>query len=82
MGVPDLRELNLCLLGSWVRRYSQGSGKIWKMLIDHKYNTRNPNLFTYGEIGVSNFWKGVLWAAKMAKMGYRWKLENGTRIHF
>jgi hypothetical protein len=52
------------------------------MLIDHKYNTRNPNLITYGEIGVSNFWKGVLWAAKMAKMGYRWKLENGTRIHF
>jgi hypothetical protein len=55
LGVPDLRELNLCLLGSWVRRYSQDSEKNWKMLIDYKYNTRNPNLFTCREIGVSNF---------------------------
>jgi hypothetical protein len=52
------------------------------MLMDFKYNTKNPNLFTYRENGVSNFWKGVLWAARVAKMGYRWKLGSGTRIHF
>jgi hypothetical protein len=80
--VLDLRELNLCLLGSWVRRYSQDSGKFWKMLVDFKYNTMSPNLFTCRENGVSNFWKGVLWAARVAKMGYRWKLGNVTKIHF
>jgi hypothetical protein len=23
------------------------------------------------------FWRGVMWAAKAAKMGYRWKIGNG-----
>jgi hypothetical protein len=82
LGVPDLRELNLCLLGLWIRRYSQDSDKIWKLLIDYKYNTRNPNLFTCRENGVSNFWKGVLWVARVVKMGYRWKLGNGTKVRF
>jgi hypothetical protein len=82
LGVLDLRELNLCLLGSWVRRYTQDSGKIWKMLVDYKYNIKNHNLFTYRETGVSNFWKGVLWATQVTKMWYRWKLGVGTRIHF
>jgi hypothetical protein len=45
--------------------------KIWRQLVDFKYNTSNPNLFTCRESGSSNFWKGVLWAAKVEKMGYR-----------
>jgi hypothetical protein len=28
MGVPNLRELNLCLLGSWVRKYVVDKDKI------------------------------------------------------
>uniref|UniRef100_A0A0A8XZM4 Uncharacterized protein n=1 Tax=Arundo donax TaxID=35708 RepID=A0A0A8XZM4_ARUDO len=27
-GVPDLRDLNICLLGSWIRRYSEDSEKL------------------------------------------------------
>jgi hypothetical protein len=49
LGVPDLRELNLCLLGSWIRKYTQDGEKIWKILIDFKYNTGSPNLFTCRE---------------------------------
>jgi hypothetical protein len=30
LGVPNLRELNLCLLGSWVSRYFRDGSKIWK----------------------------------------------------
>jgi hypothetical protein len=30
----------------------------------------------------SNFWKGVLWAANVARMGYRWKVRNECRIRF
>jgi hypothetical protein len=54
-GVPNLRELNLCLLGSWIRRYSLDQDKIWKDLVDYKYNTFNPNIFTCKELGASNF---------------------------
>jgi hypothetical protein len=77
LGVSSLRELNICLLGSWIRRYAVGNGKIWKELIDFKYNTYSPNLFMCNDSGASNFWKGVLWAAKVVKMGYRWKFGNG-----
>jgi hypothetical protein len=55
LGVPNLRELNLCLLGSWVRRYFVDNEKIWKQLIDFKYNTSSPNIFTCRENGASNF---------------------------
>jgi hypothetical protein len=49
-------------------------------LVDHKYGTTSPNLFTYRKYGASNFWKRVLWAAKVAKMGYRWKIGNECKI--
>lgn len=34
LGVPNLRDLNICLLGSWVKRYQAGGGKLWKELVD------------------------------------------------
>jgi hypothetical protein len=81
LGVPYLRELKLCLLGSWIRRYSQDNEKIRKMLVDFKY-TSCPNLFTCRSVGASNFRQGVLWATMVAKMGYKWKLGKGTCIRF
>jgi hypothetical protein len=44
MGIPNLQDLNLCLIGSWVKRYIRGEGALWKRVIDAKYNTRNPNI--------------------------------------
>jgi hypothetical protein len=26
MGIPNLQDLNLCLIGSWIKRYIQGKG--------------------------------------------------------
>jgi hypothetical protein len=52
------------------------------MLIDVKYNTCNPNIFTCKDAGSSNFWKGVIWAAGVVKMGYRWKLGKENKIRF
>jgi hypothetical protein len=77
LGVSNMRELNLCLLGSWIKRYSVNDGNFWKMLIDAKYNTCSPNIFACREAGSSKFWKGVIWAAGVAKMGYRWKRGRG-----
>jgi hypothetical protein len=29
--------------------------KIWRQLVDYKYNTANPNIFTCRELDSSNF---------------------------
>jgi hypothetical protein len=82
LGIPSIRELSLCLLGSWLKRYSLDEGKLWKSLVDFKYNNDSPNIFTCGEAGASNFWKGVLWVARVAKLGYRWRVGKGSRVRF
>lgn len=46
LGIPNLRDLNLCLLGSWVSRYFNDGGKLWREILYFKYNTRNPNFLT------------------------------------
>jgi hypothetical protein len=82
VGIPNLRDLNLCLLRSWGKRYPGDRDKIWRMLVDFKYNTKKPNIFTCKDAGVSNFWKGVLWATRVARMGYMWKVGDGTSVRF
>jgi hypothetical protein len=27
IGIPNLQDLNLCLIGSWIKRYIQGEGR-------------------------------------------------------
>jgi hypothetical protein len=51
-------------------------------LIDFKYNTNNPNVLPYRDIGASNFWQGVMWAARVVKMGYRWRVGVGRKVKF
>jgi hypothetical protein len=82
LGIPDLRNLNLCLLASWVQRYQDGDGRLWKKVIDAKYNTCSPNIFYSRDRDSSPFWKGVLWAIQAAKMGYRWEVGDGTKVRF
>jgi hypothetical protein len=58
LGIPDLRELNLCLLWYWIRRYSTDGDKIWKQLVDFKYKTNNPNILHCKDTWASNFFAG------------------------
>jgi hypothetical protein len=44
MGILDLRDLNLCLLASWVQRYHDAGGRLWREIIDFKYDV-SPNMF-------------------------------------
>jgi hypothetical protein len=30
VGIPNLRDLNICLLGSWIKRFQKDEGKLWK----------------------------------------------------
>jgi hypothetical protein len=47
LGIPNLQDLNICLVGSWIKRFIQGKGSLWKKIVDAKYNTRNPNIFCF-----------------------------------
>jgi hypothetical protein len=82
LGIPNLRDLNLCLLGSWVKRYAHGDNKLWTGIVDRKYNANSPNIFCSDAVGSSNFWKGVMWAAQAVKFGYRWSVGDGNKIRF
>jgi hypothetical protein len=46
LGIPNMRDLNICLLASWIRRYANDSDKTWRLLIDFKYKTSSPNILT------------------------------------
>lgn len=58
LGIPNIRDFNICLLASWLRRYNSDRDKLWKELIDFKYDTNNPNIFLTESDGSSNFFKG------------------------
>jgi hypothetical protein len=50
--------------------------------IDDKCNTCKPNIFYSSTDGSSWFFKGLMWAARAAKLGYRWKIVYGKKIKF
>jgi hypothetical protein len=66
--ILDLAEMNICLLASWVKRYSLDDNKLWKQIVEYKYMVDNPNIFSCSSIGTSPFWEGLVWAIKAAKM--------------
>jgi hypothetical protein len=70
------------LLGSWLKRYSVDEGKLWKYLVDFKYNNNSPNIFTCRDFGASNFLERCSRAAKVAKFGFRWKSGKGIKVRF
>lgn len=70
LGIPDLQNLNLCLLASWIARYHLSHEAVWKYLVNHKYKLNDTNFFCCPETDISPFWKGVMWAHKAEKMGY------------
>jgi hypothetical protein len=56
------------------RKYNLDDQKLWKQFVDHKYDTCKANIFYSPTVGVSQFFKGMIWAASAAKMGYTWKI--------
>jgi hypothetical protein len=82
LGIPNLQDLNICLIGSCIKRYIQSEGDLWRKVLDAKYNTRNPNILSCHDPQPSTFWKGVRWASKEVKFGYKWQVGNGRSIKF
>jgi predicted membrane protein len=43
MGTQNIRDFNLCNLSYLMRRYHLDDNKIWKMIVDYKYDL-SPNV--------------------------------------
>jgi hypothetical protein len=82
LGIPDLRELNLCLLASWVQRFYNPKPKLWKEIVRCKYHLDAPNIFCCRDRNTSPFLRGILWAAQAVKIDFRWKYGGGRRNRF
>jgi hypothetical protein len=82
IGVPDLRDLNLCLLASWIQKYQNSDSRLWKSIIDNKYHTNSLNILCCDDRNSSPFWKGVCWVAHAARMGFRWRVGDGKKVRF
>jgi hypothetical protein len=81
LGIQNLREFNLCLLASWIKRYHLDNNKIWRMIVDYKYNL-SPNMIRAQPAHCSPFWKDVMWAASAAKVGFKWCVCSGKNVLF
>jgi hypothetical protein len=82
LGIPCLRDVNICLLAAWLNRYSSGEGKLWKYVIDAKYDTKKSNIFSFNLAATSRFFKGFMWAVNSVKFGFRWIVGDGAKIKF
>jgi hypothetical protein len=79
LGVPNLKDLNLCLLGSWVKRYIKDENRLWRSIVERKY-CRHGSIFYSDHSHASPFWKGVIMATHVVKFGYRWIPGDGRKI--
>jgi hypothetical protein len=82
LGIPDLRDLNICLLAVWIQRYQNSESKLWREIMDTKYHTSPPNIFCCDDRQCSPFLKGFKLATQAAKMGFKWKLGNVRKARF
>jgi hypothetical protein len=44
LGIPNLKDLKLCFLRSWVKRFISDEGKLWRSIMGRKY-CREDNIF-------------------------------------
>jgi hypothetical protein len=81
LGIPNLKDLKLCFLRSWVKRFISDEGKLWRSIMGRKY-CRWDNIFYSDYMQASPFWKVVVMVAQVVKLGYKWIPSNDRRIHF
>jgi hypothetical protein len=69
LGIPSLRVMNTCLLAFWIKRYQAGDGKLWKELIDSKYNNDKSNIMSSRDTNSSQIIKGFYVSSKGSQAG-------------
>ena len=55
---------------------------MWNKIVDYKYKLDSPKLFCSADLGVSPFWKGVMWAKQAVQIGIKWLVGDGRRVRF
>jgi hypothetical protein len=70
LGIRDLRDINLCLLTSWVQRYHDEEANCGRRLLMLNTQLAPPICFV-AMIGLVPFWKGVMWATTATKWEYK-----------
>jgi len=82
LGIPNLRDLNLCLLASWLKRYNVDRDKLWKELIDFKYDTLNPHVLLTRTSNASSFLRVLCGQHSLLRWGICGRLEMGGKLGF
>lgn len=41
LGIPSIRDLDICLLGSWLKRYQADTDKLWREVIFERMERGN-----------------------------------------
>ena len=62
-----------------MERIDADGEKLWRKVIDFIYKTADPNLFTTRVLGVSQFMKSFMQAAKVASFGFSWSVGDGKK---
>jgi hypothetical protein len=55
LGIPNLQDLNICLVSSWIKRYINVGESLWKRVVDAKYNTKTPNILCCQDLNILLF---------------------------
>jgi hypothetical protein len=67
LGIPNLKDLNLCLLGSWVKRFISDDAKLWRGLWIE--NTVGPiAYFTLTKLTPPLFGKALSWLPRLLNL--------------
>lgn len=57
-GIPNLRYLNAFLLAPQIKRYNiADSHRMWKQLVDHKYDSKSPTIFCNSIVAASQLFQ-------------------------
>ena len=88
LGIIDLKNFNLALLGKWIWRLGSDKGGLWKEIIVSKYGGWR----SLSEEGKSRrsflWWKDLkeVWAlegwGRSFEDGFKWKVGDGKDIYF
>ena len=76
--------MNKALLGKWIWRFASDMDYTWKSLIAFKYGTDNlgwGSREVRGPLG-KGLWKDILKESGWVKDNWKFRVGNGTRIHF
>lgn len=79
LGIPDLRELNICLLASWLKIYNSDREKLQKELIEFKYDTEKPNVLLSKTTNSSSFFKVLCGLLKVLEWVIGGRLVMGEK---